>query len=194
VTHFTPQEFVDAAEGTLAAGRLGHLEQCETCRRQVGALVALMREAADAPVPEPSPLFWEHFSARVRDAVRQEAAPVAPRWAGWLRWPTLVPLGALAALVMALVTTIPRSEPPLAPPAGADLVGEIPGAAAGDAGADLDWRALADLVGPLDWETAGEAGLTLVPGDAELAAMELNDDERRELTRLIAGELARAKS
>ena len=53
---------------------------------------------------------------------------------------------------------------------------------------------LAELVGPLDWETAGAAGLALAPGDAELGVLDLSDDERRELSRLIAGELARVKS
>jgi hypothetical protein len=33
-----------------------------------------------------------------------------------------------------------------------------------------------------------------VPGDAELAVLSLSEDERRELSRLLAGEIERSKS
>ena len=97
--HLTPEEFVDAAEGSLSSDRLRHVERCEACGRQVSVLRELMREAGQAPVPEPSPLFWEQLSTRVRHAVGAEAAPKRAWWAAWPRWPALVPLGALAALV-----------------------------------------------------------------------------------------------
>jgi hypothetical protein len=67
-------------------------------------------------------------------------------------------------------------------------------AADDDAVDDGEWSALAELVGPLDWEAAGAAGLSLAPGDTELELLDLTPDERRELSRLIAGELARVKS
>ena len=54
---------------------------------------------------------------------------------------------------------------------------------------DTEWRALAELVGPLDWEAASEAGLALAPGDADRAVLDLDDAERRELSRLVATEL-----
>ena len=115
MTHLTPEEFVDAAEGLLSPGRLQHLERCGTCRREVSALSALMGEAAGSPFPEPSPLFWEHLSARVRQAVRAEAAPLVPWGLLRLRWPALVPLGILAALVAAIVATMPHRSRPDAP-------------------------------------------------------------------------------
>jgi hypothetical protein len=192
VTHLTPEEFVDAAEGLLSPGRLQHLERCGTCRREVSALSALMGEAAGSPCPEPSPLFWEHLSARVRQAVRAEVEPTVPWGLSRLRWPALVPLGVLAALVVASVATMPhRSRPdaPLASVSSGSAERELEFEAD-----DRDWSVLADLVGPLDWETAEAAGLALTPGDAELVVHELSAEERQELSRLITDELTRAKS
>ena len=194
MTHLTPEEFVDAAEGLLSPGRLQHLERCGTCRREVSALSALMGEAAGSPCPEPSPLFWEHLSARVRQAVRAEAPPMVPWGLSRLRWPALVPLGVLAALVVAIVATMPhRSRPdaPIGSVSSGSAERELEFEAAID---DRDWAVLAELVGPLDWETAAAAGLALTPGDAELVVHELTAEERQELSRLITDELTRAKS
>ena len=40
---------------------------------------------AEVEVPEPSPLFWDHLSARVRDAVAAE--PARRWWSGVRSWP-----------------------------------------------------------------------------------------------------------
>ena len=195
MTHLTPTELVDAAEGTLEAGRLRHVDRCETCRREVDALARLLRDAATGPVPEPSPLFWEHFSARVGAAVRADGMPATPRWSTWLRWPALVPMAALAALVVAVVATVAPTVPEPAPLAVIAPEEPLPGPPADEGRAtDLQWSALAEIVGPLDWDTAEAAGLAIMPGDAERAVADLDEGERRELSRLIAGELSRAKS
>ena len=89
MTHLTPDEFVDAADGTLETGRLRHVEQCERCRQRLETLVEALQMGAAGPVPEPSPLFWEHFSARVRNAIAAEPAPPQTWWPGWLRWSVL---------------------------------------------------------------------------------------------------------
>jgi hypothetical protein len=195
MTHLTPVECVDAAEGTLEAGRLGHLDRCETCRREVDRLARLARAAAEGPVPEPSPLFWEHFSARVGAAVRAEGVPAPPGWSAWLRRPALVPLAALAALIVAVVAPLAPTVPAPAPPA-VTASDDPPFAAPATErmASDLEWRALAEIVGPLDWETAEAAGLAVMPGETERAVADLDEGERRELSRLIAGELSRAKS
>jgi hypothetical protein len=191
--HLTADELVDAAEGTLAADRQRHVDQCEACRREVSVLATLLREAGSVPVPEPSPLFWEHLSARVRQAVQAEDPPQARGWWTRWRWPALVPFGALAAVVVLMVASVPggRDEVESPAPPIAAAPAESPGVSSSP---DLEWRALAELVGPLDWETAGAAGLTLRPGDAEVGVLDLTEDERRELSRLIEGELARRKS
>jgi hypothetical protein len=185
---------IDATDGTLTADRQRHVERCDACRQEVSTLAAVLHEAGSAPVPEPSPLFWEHFSVRVRDAVRAEESRKR-RWSDWLRWPTLVPVGGLAAIVVAMVASIPGGVAVVEPGSTATPLTSAPGAPPEPASsADLEWSALAELVGPLEWDTAGAAGLTLAPGDVELGVLELTEDERQELSRLIAGELARVKS
>ena len=68
-----------------------------------------------------------------------------------------------------------------------------------DQAADMElseegWTMVADLVGTIDLETADAAGLTIAPGTAELAALDLDAREQQELRRLIRAELERAKS
>ncbi len=75
MTHLTADELVDAVEGTLDAGRRAHLSACEACETEVRKLSAILREAREIDVPEPSPLFWRHFSARVHAAIQGETAP-----------------------------------------------------------------------------------------------------------------------
>ena len=45
------------------------------CRAEVEALRGVLREVRAVDVPEPSPLFWDHLSARVGDAIAREPAP-----------------------------------------------------------------------------------------------------------------------
>lgn len=196
MTHLTPAEFVDAVEGTIDSAGRQHLATCESCRREVARTAQWLGAAAGGPVPEPSPLFWDHFSARVRDAISAEAdARQARGGSPWLRWSALVPLGTLAALVLAVVATMPRGGVAPHPSESVAPVPPISQTALDDRiGADAEWHALAELVGPLDWETAGEAGLAIAPGDADLALLDLSDDEWRELSRVLAGELGRDKS
>src|SRR5438132_10596593 len=60
-------------------------------------IIAALREV---DVPEPSPLFWNHLSERVREAVANEPAP-APRWINRLNvaWAAGV-FGAVAVVVL----------------------------------------------------------------------------------------------
>jgi hypothetical protein len=102
--HLSSQEFVDALAGTLAADRQGHVASCDACGHDVAELRAVTGEASAAgDVPEPSPLFWDHFSQRVRAATDVEPI-VAPRW--WeSAWRPLAALSAVAGAV-ALVAFI----------------------------------------------------------------------------------------
>ena len=96
MTHLTPDELIDALEAerdpaasSLPPDRQAHLTACEACRREVHALAATLSEAKRAGVPEPSPLFWNHFSERVSTAI--DESPSSP-WPSWLRWQVLAPL------------------------------------------------------------------------------------------------------
>ncbi len=184
MTHLTSDELIDAVEGTLDEARQQHLDTCEVCRPQVAELASVLGEALAVAVPEPSPLFWEHLSQRVRAGIAAEP-PAAGGWGSWLRWPVLAPVAALALVVMALVVALPR-EPQIAP-AVATLE---------DSETTVDDRfdLVADLVGDFDWETAASAGLTVAPGATDRAVLELTALEQQELTRLLQAELTRAKS
>lgn len=187
-THLTSDELVDAVEGTLADHRTTHLAGCEVCTREVASLAAVLREASDLGIPEPSPLFWERLSDRVRTAIAAEPAP-GGGVASWLKWPVLAPIGALALVVLALVMTLPA--PTMDPVQQAARLEET----ASDVTLSEDgWSLVTEIVGELDWETASAAGLTVAPGDAERAVLELSLQEQQELHRLLTAELERAKS
>ena len=189
MTHLRPDDLIDAVEGTLSAARRAHLEACDGCRREVAALTQVLAGTRETEVPEPSPLYWTHFSNRVRDAIAQEvAATPRPNATGWFRWPVLVPFAALALLVIALINVIPRSD---ALP-GRDTtvaVDAAPDATDPALAADEAWDALADLGGTLDADTAEEAGSATMPGAADRAVLTLTDAEQQELLRLLEQEL-----
>src|SRR5262245_46229042 len=114
--HLTPSEFIDAAEDALAAARAAHLDACADCRAQAANLTAALRQADAGEIPEPSPLFWNHLSARVREAVATES--IAPRsvfgsfldgWNGLGRQaPTLA--GVMLAVAVGALMLLSRHE------------------------------------------------------------------------------------
>ena len=199
MSHLTPAELVDAAEGVLDASRQEHLDRCDRCRVELNALAEVLRDLPAAPVPEPSPLFWEHFATRVRDAIaaEQRERQRTMSWDG-IRWSALVPLGAFAVVILALLSSVPfRDGTPVSdrPVEDGSLELAVRDVEEVDlASADAEWAALADLVGPLDWDTAGEAGLVIGPGTTAAAMADLTPDERRELSRLVSREVGRPKS
>ena len=76
MTHLTDAEFVDLLDGDLAAPRAAHVERCEACRSQVDAMRGVLSLTATNAVPEPSPLFWSHLSAHVRETIATQ--PIEP--------------------------------------------------------------------------------------------------------------------
>ena len=181
MTHLSPDELIDAMEGILAADRRAHLEVCEHCRRQLDDLATVLNDARQASVPEPSPLFWNHFSSRVNAAIDRDASSAWPRW---LRWQVLLPLGAVAIIILALMAAVPKQEPAteiVLSDTTSPLVAED------------TWASFADLVGDLDVDVAAEAGV-IEPGVADQAVLHLSTEEQQELARLLRAELTRAKS
>ena len=68
--HLTSAEFVDLADGVRDDASAPHLAECDRCRRRArGSARDDGRCRRRLDVPEPSPLFWDHLSARVREAV-----------------------------------------------------------------------------------------------------------------------------
>ena len=204
--HLTPEELIDLAEGARAEAAAPHLQSCEVCRHQIAVLRSAMSAVADAPggpggpggiVPEPSPLFWDHLSQRVREAVAAEETP-ASAFVGW-RWGMALPgswrawamAGAAAAVVISIYVTVPRT---LTPPSGARGGAAAVSAALEPFGAadDPSLALVADLTEQMDPQTIAETGWSSHVGAVDEVVASLTDDERLELQRLLKEELAKS--
>jgi hypothetical protein len=199
--HLNAVEIVDLVEGRLAPERAAHPDVCAQC----AALVNRTREAAahaavGGEVPEPSPLFWEHLSGRVREAIDREPVPVPTRWRGGLR----IPGWAWAAAAMALVigsAAIWRGLSPASPASVPAAVGRAPGglpaASPGpdlwdeDVEADRAWAVVRAVAEDIDWDETSEAEIAARPHAAERVVPQLSSVERAELVRVIEEELRR---
>jgi len=182
MNHLTSDELIDAMEGMLGPDRQAHLSTCPDCQRQLDDLASVLSEVKQVSVPEPSPLFWQHFSTRVNEGIDDQSANA---WPQWLRWQVLLPLGAVAMLILGLMLSAPK-------PDRSDSVAiNDPGVT--EPTADDNWGTLVALVGELDLETASAAGV-IEPGFAEQAVVHLTREEQQELSRLLQAELTRAKS
>ena len=192
--HLSPGVYVDLLDGTVSDTAVSHLASCGSCRHQLAELRVTRQAAAEAGVPEPSPLFWNHLSARVRDAVAEEPAQAAPWWHVEWSWRVAgFASAAAAAVAVAVAVQVPNRAPMDVRPASA------PAAVAGGAGAgikpatvlpdDESLGFVADLVSDLDWDAVSELGLAS-HGGADRAVAEMNNGERVELQRLLSEALA----
>ena len=193
MSHLTPSEFVDLLEGQLAAERARHADSCAACRSQLEDLQAALRQTAGLPLPEPSPLFWDHFTNCIREGIAQPEPAGRPR----LDWMRLHPRAAFAALA-ALLVLVAAGWRVLPPQRAGDRGAERtaistadPASAASDPAADRAWDAVRAAAANLAWEDAQEAGIAAPPGSAEQAILELSDSERQHLMSLLEEELKR---
>jgi hypothetical protein len=197
IMHLSDDALLALAE---TGDRHPHLERCASCRARVDtareALVALQA----APVPQPSPLFWDHFSARVRDAVAAEGAP-RRRWAlAWdAAWKPALAVG-LTVCVLAASWSLGVFAPRDGRQATARSAHAVAGPAAeGDAARSVDavaiegdraWDVVVEVAGRLDVESAVAAGYGLRPGSAGEAVLALSPTEQREFVRLMQASIA----
>jgi hypothetical protein len=189
--HLTPEQLLDVADGTRADREFPHLQSCAICARQISELRGAIEAAAEVSIPEPSPLFWNHLSERVRTAVAQERRAERPGFLphGWWRLAAAAAVIAAAVLVIgpalrrvpAPGTTDSSSEPP------AEL---LPADAVPAFDEDPALTLLADLSAGMDWEAAAEAGLVPAEGAVDGVVLALSDEERLELHRLLQEALA----
>ena len=198
MSHLSAEEFIDFADRTLPRDRAAHLDRCVACR----ARADVVRDAltcADVPadVPEPSPLFWDQFSARIRDAV----ARTPPRASWWLGVPTLQPiLGALAVLVLIASAvfltrddrTAITSAPVASGPASADHDHAIEPAV--DPSHAAAWAVLTAAAADLELDEARDAGMAVPSAAVDRAVTQLTRDELSELGRLLQSELKRSSN
>ena len=196
MTHLSRTEFVDLLESSsaLPAARVEHAETCDACRAQLRMLRESTAAALEDAAAEPSPLFWDHFSARVAAAVREE--PLLPVRTSWRRppmltWATAASIALLLVAVTVWRTTLHAPAPrQIARPPAADVMLAAP-LPADDADDDEAWAVVRAAAVDLSWDDVHAAGITAHPGDLENVALELTAEERVELARLVNQDLKR---
>jgi len=198
MAHLTPARLVDFAEGTEAEHAVPHLAECSACRRTVAELRATLAGVADVNVPEPSPLFWDHLSARVRDGVAEESAPGGTRWVEhWLRPRVVLPIlaGVAGAVVVAVVasrgpnvqTPIPSTPLPIGESAQLPSLPPLEPLGAPD---DPSLGLMADYGTALNWDDMREEmAVVSRVGSTDEAVIALSAEERQELQRLLEEEM-----
>ncbi len=193
--HLTESELVDLFDGTLAPARRQHAESCAACAAQAAELATSAADVRQADVPEPPPFFWAQFSARVSEAVSNEAArPLIARF-GWARASWLA--AASVAVVVILVSTwrtIPDGADVSAPVAVIETAGADSGAdALADDAVDFEgdeaWALVRALAEDLDDEQMNDEGVSAGSGAAERMTLQLTAAERVELARLLQEQL-----
>lgn len=198
--HLSNDDLLAAVEDETS--HVEHLEVCDACRARVEELRGMLSEARGVEMPEPSPLFWDHFSERVRASIAEEPRTQPPwsRW-GWA-WPAGV-LAALAGVIIAVaITRAPNGSAGPEAVAVAVRGGGAPGSSNDAPESELtslapltplvddpSWVFMTDLAGDLDWEDAGAAGLVARPGSAERALDNLSAAEREAVLDVLRQEL-----
>lgn len=179
MNHLSPEERIDALDGTLPASRQVHVDACGSCQQDLATLRRMADElaaTANDDVPEPSPLFWDHFQARVGTAV--DAVDTAPWWRGSSRaWLAL----ATAAAVLLAVWLAPSRTP-----APADVVPvEMEMATIGES---VQWEFMSGVLEALEPEAA-RVVLAPSPGAVDAAFESLSASERETFARLLQADL-----
>ena len=187
MSHLSPETFVDLLDSSLSEASVPHLAACQACRQQLAELRATWQAAEAIEAPEPSPLFWDHFSARVHEAVSTE--PIRTR--GWwhdTRWRVAVTAGAAAAVLAVAATLGPLGSGEVSsgttPPERAVAVVEPAARAAEPLPDDESLGFVTDLASNINWDNAADFGLT-AHGDADRALADMDDADRAELRRLL---------
>lgn len=185
MTHLTSEQLIEAAEGAIPAERFPHLDQCETCRANVATLRALVADVGDtSDVPEPSPLFWEHLSRRVREATAEEPVPAPARW--WnVAWRPVVALAMVGGAVALAVLVRGGSVQPPAAVQPAEVVASAAETAVSDDSVDV----VTAVAGDMSFDELRAADLIPSRGAVDLAVSSLTEAQQRELMRLVREEL-----
>lgn len=178
-THLSPDDLAAAADGTLGDEVANHLDQCAVCRAALSELSSLLTALKSETVAEPSPLFWDHFSARVREAT----AHVTPQRRGWMSGQPVLALGALAvvALVLLVWSSSARDHVVSPPPAMATTATEPP------ADAEVAWQAMSEMAAAMTTDDVRSATAS-APERASVLS-ELTEDERAAFVELLKREI-----
>ena len=195
--HLSREVMLAVVEGGGDVPDREHVERCDRCRRDVDALRATLATVRDVEVPEPSPLFWDHLSARISQSIADEEAPAsAARTVGVPAWRSGLWLAGVATAVAlaVMVTWQPADRSTLAtlsvPNGEAGWAAEATAVEQGDTG----WELLVNLAVVAEEESWGELVGGVQPGMADRALQALSDAERTALIGLLEIEMRQPSS
>ncbi len=183
--HLQPDELIDLAEGARAESSAPHLTGCAVCRGQLDELKQAMAAAVDVDVPEPSPLFWDHLSRRVSEAVAAEGSSRPFWWSRLGRRHMVAQAIVVGAMAMVIAIVVNVRKPQDVAPTVAEVDQAMPEPQSGD---DPSLVLVAELTSELDLDGAAEAGFA-PRGSAEHAVTHMDGGELRELQRLLQQEM-----
>jgi hypothetical protein len=155
--------------------------------KELDEIVDRVSNALD--VPEPSPLFWEHFPGRVRAAV--DAAPAVH--SAWWRRPVLA--YALSAALVGSMSYVAWTNRVGVPAVTVD--NQVADTTAVDTATlegledteDPGWEVVTSVAESAGIETLHEAGFGVAPGSADAAIEAMTDAERAQLVALLRAEM-----
>ena len=182
--HLSPEEFVQAVEAALDSSRAAHLDACASCAAEGSTLRSTLAEIEIAKaVPEPSPLFWDHLSDRIRIAAA--TAPEPTSWWTRVTWRPLA-VASVAAVVIAMVAVWPSTPEP-----GVSM-GTVTEVAPADAWLpaleDGSFDIVLDLASELDWDDVRQVASPRA-GTVDALIQELSPAEREQLVQLLKSEI-----
>ena len=193
--HLRETEFVDLLDAVLPSERMAHFDQCQACREKADAFSAIVAAVQQKPVPEPSPLFWEHFSARVRTAIESEPPPAAS-WRLVLSRPSVRWSAVAAAAALVIAVGLWRGDTRAPSPSTADSQIAVTSSARDVADQSLEdlesdeaWALVRSVADELDADEIDAAGIRARPGATERVVGGLSDIERVALAELIQSEI-----
>jgi len=183
--HLSPDEILALVESANCAGH-EHLWTCAPCRAEVEEVRRALDAARTSEMPEPSPLFWDHLSARISERLGEE--PEAPRrWRfGWRVWvPSMV---GVMAVVLAAWIDRDLSRRAAAPVEAPSLSASLD-AVVGTVGDDESWSMLGQMAGQLDVDSLSDTLGTSEASGAERALDQLSAGERASLADLLQAQM-----
>lgn len=187
-THLSREQLVDALERPLSADRRTHLAGCAACASDLARMRAIVADVAAARhVPEPSPLFWDHLSARVRDAVNAEPV-TSTGWSGY--WRPLATIAGVLALVVMVVVLRPSRTPSPAPGSAAVAANAsaMPGTMTSE-GSEAMWEMIGTVASSMKADDVRDAGLEPGRAATDAAIESLTQDQRQALVKLLRAEM-----
>lgn len=184
--HLSPEEFVDALDGASPASAT-HLAECAECREELAALQSTLGAARGLEPDEPSPLFWEHFSARVKQATANESVGAPWSWGRFAWKPVAALMVAAGALAIGLYVR-PAVEPTASVAGGVQPATELASAAVPALEDDGSWSLVTALASELDWNELSQAAAPS-EGAADAMIEELTSEQRETLARLLQKEI-----